>query len=317
MKPGRPSASPNCTFLAPFICLPPGSPWAAGKSGAAFLMNKISLAHKRRGEVGWTSLALFSQPLALGISPAPPRWHPPPILRGSEGAAKPLWATPPQLGAPGTKEVNSRIDEVAQRQGVLCGCPLLPFSRLGRRLREEARPAGSRERHRIQGEQQRKQTNRALCGCRLAAQKGSRLGGEGEGTGGPASALGRDRRLDEPRLGGQGARSATVCGQAPGVSLAESQPCHFSPSHIWAFWPTYSGRATHTRDWGDSHPTDWPGPVSASPHPAAEGAGQGGVRVCPGSCQLAGAWAAAEPRGSLCPAADGWRVGGQRPPALG
>ena len=49
-----------------------------------------------------------------------------------------------------------------------------------------------------------------------------------EGTAGQATALGRDRRLDQPRLGSQGAGSATVCGQASGVSLAVSQPCHFT-----------------------------------------------------------------------------------------
>ena len=50
-----------------------------------------------------------------------------------------------------------------------------------------------------------------------------------EGTAGQASALGRDRWLEQLRLGGHGAGSATVCGQASGVSLAESQPCHFTP----------------------------------------------------------------------------------------
>lgn len=69
------------------------------------------------------------------------------------------------------------------------GCCLLPFSWLGRQLGEEARPAGSRERHRIQREQQRKQTNRALCGCRLAAQKGSQACGSGEGEGREARPL--------------------------------------------------------------------------------------------------------------------------------
>ena len=57
------SISLNLAVLAPFISLSSVSPFEllGGKSGAAFLIDKTSLAHKRR-EVGRTALAPLPRP---------------------------------------------------------------------------------------------------------------------------------------------------------------------------------------------------------------------------------------------------------------
>lgn len=232
MKPGSPSASSSSALLVPFISLSPGSQWTAGKSGAAFLTNKTSLAHKRRGDVGWTSLAPL--PLPQPLAETSLLLHSAGTLQfeSSEGAAKPLWSA--RMARHPLHWGGLRNDGTAVSQVCWNGCSLLPFNWLGRQFGEEARPAGSRERHQIQREQQRKQTNRALCGCRLAARKGIQAcggeEGEGEGKGGEGREARpllwtRDKRLEQPRLGVQLVGSATLCGQE---SQPESQLCHFT-----------------------------------------------------------------------------------------
>ena len=208
--------------LAPFISLSSGSPLEllGGKSGAAFLIDKTSLAHKRR-EIGRTALAPLPRPsFWLQASPALPRRHPK-ILRGSEGATKPSdcsgWVPPePRRWILGRMTGPSFLSGVWE--GFLERKP-------GRQVAEK--DIGSRGSSR-----ESKQTGLCVVAdWRLRREAGGWEGkeGAGEGTAGQASALGRDRRLDQPRLGGQGAGSATVCGQASGVSLAVSQPCHFTP----------------------------------------------------------------------------------------
>lgn len=219
--------------------------------------------------------------------------------------------------------MDSRNDEVTTRQGLLYGRRLLPFSRLGRQLGEEARPAGSRERHRIQGEQQRKQTNRALCGCRSAAQKGSRLVGGGEGGGGGECRPGQC----SGQIGGRTSPGWVATGQ--GVPLCVDR-------RLESAWPSPSPATSLlnrsglvcpptraeplTQDWGDksSGPTGLA--CRVSPHPmgmqAKKGSGSAwraaSLAGSPGRA-LRGAWTAAEQRSLHCPAADAWRVGGQRP----
>lgn len=101
VKPGCPSASSSSALLAPFISLSPGSPRVAGKSGAAFLIDEQNKPCSQKERGGWLGL-LGSPPPA----PGPGCRHlscstqlAPYILRGSKGAAKPLWVRLPQLGA--------------------------------------------------------------------------------------------------------------------------------------------------------------------------------------------------------------------------
>ena len=90
MNLGCPSVSLNLAALAPFISLSSVSPFEllGGKSGAAFLIDKTSLAHKRGRLAGLLWLP--------SLVPAPGCRHlscfaqeAPKIQRGSEGAAKP------------------------------------------------------------------------------------------------------------------------------------------------------------------------------------------------------------------------------------
>lgn len=113
------------------------------------------------------------------------------------------------------------------------------------------------ERHRIQGEQQRKQTNRALCGCRLAAQKGSRLVGR-EGGGGRTGLQARPvlwaeiggwtslgwaaREQGVPLCVDRLLESAWLC-PSPATSLLNKSGLVCPPT----------GAESLTQDWGDSH----------------------------------------------------------------
>lgn len=183
MRPGSLLASSHSALLVPFIFLSPSSQWVAGKSGAIFLMGKQnSLAHKRIGRlVGLLWLpSLCSGPwrrhlcCSTQVTPYIPK-EAVRVLHGHCSQATLAEWVPIALGR---WDLRNR-GTLGRGGGVLCvrvywNGYLLPFSWLGRQLGEEARPAGSRERHQIQGELQRKQTNRALCGCRWRLRREAR-----------------------------------------------------------------------------------------------------------------------------------------------
>lgn len=172
-----------------------------------------------------------------------PRRHPQ-ILRGSEGAAKPSDRSGGVPPAP-RRWILGRMTGPSFLSGVWEG---FLERKPGRQVAE---------RHRIQGEQQRKQTNRALCGCRLAAQKGSRLvGGEGGGgrrglqarpvlwaeIGGWTSLGWAAREQGVPLCVDRLLESAWLC-PSPATSLLNKSGLVCPPT----------GAESLTQDWGDSH----------------------------------------------------------------